>query len=244
MEFSVVVPAYNPGAFLPLVIQSIRNQNHLAEIILIDDGSTDETHKVAALVDIYYKNPRTMGLSYSRNLGLSLAKGDYICFIDADDIVVEGAFDHHHYWLQNTGVIGVGGCLKGMIDEQGQVLKTCEIKDFAPYILEPQHIYPRGEVKPMIWQYAFRRDLLISGKFQFDSKFSHSEDQAFLLQICRSETIKVAPYYTTWYRCHRNNRSGSWDHESQQFVLNRDAKMQMFLLSAGQGSTPVLTSDI
>lgn len=90
---SIIVPAYNAESFLPATIESVISQSVSDwELLLVDDGSTDAT---AAVCDRYAAaDPRIRalhkpngGLSDARNYGLQLARGEYIAFLDADDIM-------------------------------------------------------------------------------------------------------------------------------------------------------------
>jgi len=86
---SVIIPVYNGEKFLGEAIESVFVQNHSPlEIIIVDDGSTDSTSDVAKLFGdrvtcVYQENK---GVPAARNKGLSLAKGNVIAFLDADDI--------------------------------------------------------------------------------------------------------------------------------------------------------------
>lgn len=90
---SVIVPIYNVEKYLPTCIESILNQTYKdLEILLIDDGSTDNSGKIC---DKYAKqdnrciviHQQNKGVSETRNTGLNLAKGEYISFIDGDDYI-------------------------------------------------------------------------------------------------------------------------------------------------------------
>lgn len=86
---SVIVPVYNGEAFLAEAIQSVIRQNYSPlEIILIDDGSTDGTAEIARYFRdrVKYIHQSNAGPPFARNRGLGMARGDVICFIDADDI--------------------------------------------------------------------------------------------------------------------------------------------------------------
>lgn len=91
MMISVIMPAYNVKKYISRCIDSILNQSYKDfELIIIDDGSTDGTDKIIdeyALKDkrIIARHKANEGQAKARNLGLDLAKGDYICFIDSDD---------------------------------------------------------------------------------------------------------------------------------------------------------------
>uniref|UniRef100_F4C890 Glycosyl transferase family 2 n=1 Tax=Sphingobacterium sp. (strain 21) TaxID=743722 RepID=F4C890_SPHS2 len=89
---SVIVPCYNCAPYLARAIESVLAQNHADyEIILVNNNSTDRTQdiindyvlKYPAIISSYQENRR--GATFARNLGLSVAKGQYVQFLDADD---------------------------------------------------------------------------------------------------------------------------------------------------------------
>jgi glycosyltransferase involved in cell wall biosynthesis len=98
--FSVVVPVYNRATLLPRAIDSLLNQEFRNfEIIIVDDGSTDETEKVVSSFQdnrIKYFKQVNRGVTVARNLGASKATGAYLLFLDSDDEVSRnwlGEFD-------------------------------------------------------------------------------------------------------------------------------------------------------
>ena len=90
---SIIVPIYNTAAYLSRCIESLVNQTYSdLQIILIDDGSTDESGAVAdewqtkdPRIEVYHQ--QNQGLSCARNTGQVYAKGEYLCFIDSDDYI-------------------------------------------------------------------------------------------------------------------------------------------------------------
>ena len=89
---SVVIPAFNAGAFLPAAVQSVLNQSYGSfELLIIDDASSDVTPRIAqafAARDArvhYYRNPANLGVARSRNRGVALAQHSWIAFLDSDD---------------------------------------------------------------------------------------------------------------------------------------------------------------
>ena len=86
---SVIIPTYNSGQFIQDAIISVLEQTYKdVEIIVIDDGSTDNTSTQLKSIGnkIIYKWQENQGVSQARNIGLKLAKGELIAFLDADDI--------------------------------------------------------------------------------------------------------------------------------------------------------------
>ncbi|MBQ6985582.1 MAG: glycosyltransferase family 2 protein, partial [Oscillibacter sp.] len=94
---SVIVPVYQGEALLPGCVESVRRQTFDDwELLLIDDGSTDNSrtlceHYAAGDARIrVLAQPRNLGVSAARNRGLQEARGDYVAFLDADDRYVPG----------------------------------------------------------------------------------------------------------------------------------------------------------
>lgn len=113
---SVIMPAYNAMPFIGSAIESILHQTYQhIELIIIDDGSADGTTAIAkkyAKTDkriIYHHQPN--GGEYSaRNKGLNLSKGDYICWLDADDISLPQRLEKQLRFLQQRPPLTMVGC--------------------------------------------------------------------------------------------------------------------------------------
>ena len=89
--FSVIMPAYNSSQHISAAVESVLLQNEKDfELIIIDDGSSDDTYEIACGLAnndsrISVKKLKHIGVSNARNHGFDMAKGEYILFIDADD---------------------------------------------------------------------------------------------------------------------------------------------------------------
>lgn len=91
MKISVVIPTYNHAQWLPFSITSALSQTLKPhEVIVVDDGSKDNTREVASQYPVTYIYQQNSGLSASRNRGISASSGDWIALLDADD-----------YWAPN-----------------------------------------------------------------------------------------------------------------------------------------------
>lgn len=110
LRISVIIPAFNVGQFVAKAILSAVNQEHVLEVIVIDDGSSDETLKIVkelkkqnAKIKFYqHTGERNKGRSASRNLGIIKSHGDYIAFLDADDYYLDNRFSNDALVFQNN----------------------------------------------------------------------------------------------------------------------------------------------
>jgi glycosyltransferase involved in cell wall biosynthesis len=126
LSVSVVIPCYNQGRFLAEAIASAGAQQGLvSEIVVVDDGSTDETSAVATRDgSVRYVRQERRGLSEARNSGWRASSGDYVVFLDADDRLLPGAaatgLETFRRWPQAAFVFGH----YELIDERGAILPT------------------------------------------------------------------------------------------------------------------------
>jgi len=107
---SVIIPTYNSGRFIAEAIQSVLEQsyqNH--QIIVVDDGSTDTTREVLKKFrhHIKYVYQMNLGPSAARNAGIKIAKGDYICFLDADDLWTANKLEAQMAFMTSHPEIGL-----------------------------------------------------------------------------------------------------------------------------------------
>jgi glycosyltransferase involved in cell wall biosynthesis len=88
---SVIVPAHNAAPYLAEAIESIQAQAYgNLDIVVIDDGSTDATAEIAAVDGVRLQRQPQRGAGAARNAGLALARGEFIAFLDADDLWTTG----------------------------------------------------------------------------------------------------------------------------------------------------------
>lgn len=118
-KVTVIIPAYNRSEYLLEAIQSVIAQGYeFKEIIVVDDGSTDDTKEKLELLiasgKIRYHHQENSGRSAARNKGISLARGDYIAFLDSDDLLEPGTLERQVGYLMKNPHMGLvhGGYVK------------------------------------------------------------------------------------------------------------------------------------
>lgn len=202
---SVVIPCYNHAHFLVEAIDSVMKQTYRSfEIIIVDDGSTDDTSKIAS----GYTDPRlihqdNLGLSAARNAGLEASRGSYVVFLDADDRLLPNALE--------AGVNALDAH-----PDCSFVFGRCRViaKDGSPVASGPQ---PRIESRHYlellrdnyIWnpaQVMYRREIFKTFG-AFDTTVSAAADYDLYLRITRNSPIHNHYAVISEYRQHGENMS-------------------------------------
>lgn len=108
---SIITPSFNSAKFIAATIQSVQNQTYQNwEMIIVDDGSSDETENVVlSIIEKdnriqFYKLNQNSGPAVARNTGIEKASGDYMTFIDADDIWFPTFIENNIKTIQETGI--------------------------------------------------------------------------------------------------------------------------------------------
>ena len=215
LKLSVVIPVYNAVNTLRACVDSILVQAHeIVELILVDDGSTEET---AALCDtLSMEHPDSVRVLHQNNTGSlkarlagsALATGEYILFVDADDVLLDGAIDHiladvsggadlylYDYIMESVG---------------GQTANTVKIMDCQQTIeftgaekRQVSHAFMNGMMNT-VCATAIRRGFYEHLTFRFpEQKLCYGEDRLQKLQMLVYATrivyVPYAFYYYKWY---------------------------------------------
>lgn len=192
MKVSVIIPVYNTQKYLARCLDSILNQTQSElEILLIDDGSTDDSGK---LCDAYAKKDNRFqaihkengGVSSARNAGIERMTGDYCCFVDSDDYVCENYIFVLWDNLSSLGCdISVCGLAKACADENSNRVTVMGRREAQLSLFNET-----GGIKGYIGGKLFRTDIIKKKNIRFDENLSLAEDLLFLfdyLSDCKNE---------------------------------------------------------
>lgn len=191
---SVIIPCRNGTNYLAEAIASIRRQDVEAEIIVVDDGSTDATAELARSLGCTVFVQSASGPSRARNVGLRMAKGDFIIFLDHDDLLADGAL---------ATMLAAAECEIDIV--------ASHLRDFvSPELSEAQASLLQLRVRPysglLTGAYLFRRGVMDSvGGFD-ESLTGGGEVVDFLLR-CREcgAQVRQIEAVTCFRRVHMTN---------------------------------------
>lgn len=134
-KISVIIPAYQAEKYIAQAVDSVRRQewDKEMEIIVIDDGSKDNTVGVAETLDVQIIRKAQGGAASARNAGLRVAKGDLILLLDADDMLTDGAL-HAMYAALADGADAVFAMAEDFVSPELTDAQKAELKVRpAPY---------------------------------------------------------------------------------------------------------------
>lgn len=206
---SIVIPCYNHGRFLAEALASIGTPTVPTEIVVVDDGCTDNTPDVVATFETSNAfrcvRQQNSGLAAARNRGLRESRGEYVVFLDADDRLAPGAVDLGAGTLaEHPECAFVFGRCR-MMDQAGTLLETPTqpriVRDHYRELLRRNFIWMPGMV-------MFRRDALerIGG---FNGAVNASADYEMYLHIARHHPVHDHGQVVAHYRKHDANMSGN-----------------------------------
>lgn len=190
-DVSVIIPTFNNEESLEFAIRSVAKSSYpIFELIVVDDGSKTkyskfiiESLKKEIKFSLLYKRKKNGGPSSARNVGINIARGDWIAFLDADDLMItssiESKFQHLEQCKNSKKIAGIYGSF---------IWSTTKLVQPFNENIEPisrDHIGVMGKVPGGAPSYIFKKNALksIGG---FDEKLIYNEDFDLLLRLIKS----------------------------------------------------------
>ena len=180
---SIIVPIYNSEKYLTDCLESIINQTYKnLEIILIDDGSTDNSKRIC---ETFVKNDKRVvyirktngGISSARNKGLDICNGQYICFVDSDDMIDKNYIMDFMNCLQKN--VDMLSCC--FLKFSKNVFSDNIVKNYkkVSYDINNKYKLLLSTSKGYVWNKLYKRDIIIKYNIRFNEKISMCEDLEF-----------------------------------------------------------------
>jgi glycosyltransferase involved in cell wall biosynthesis/SAM-dependent methyltransferase len=203
---SVVIPCYNHGRYLHAAVASVKKQTYSnTEIIVVDDGSSDDTKIVAeSLSGITYVYQENRGLSAARNTGIHNSTGEYFVFLDADDYLYPRAIEINLKFLLEDKTLAFVSGAHDKVDAKGNIIREdphpVVTKDHYLHLLQGNYIGMHATVMYTRW---------VMKEFKFDTSLKACEDYDLYFRITRKYPVANHAEKIAAYRIHGTNMSGN-----------------------------------
>lgn len=199
-KVSVVMSYFNDENFVAAAINSVLSQTFSDfELIIVDDGSTDSSFKIAKQFDDkrikILRNGENRGIVYSLNRGIKYSKGEYIARMDSDDISKKDRLKKQLDFFKRNNLVAICGTWAVLINEKGDFIKKTELPVTNEEI-------KRNLIKfnPFIHStMMFRRSLIENGGF-YRKDFEGAEDYELVVRISQKYKLANIPEYLHFHR--------------------------------------------
>lgn len=204
MELSIIIPVYNVEKYIRRCVQSVLKQNyHNYEIILVDDGSTDESGKICDTFQIKYPSTvhvthkKNGGLSSARNAGLKVASGKYIMFLDSDDWIEDGCLDRFASLFSNEYDLIMGRAWN--IDSHGNKRSKLPYRVlpglYDKYTYVREGLRDETDISLCCPFYLYKRSYIEKNGLYFYEGIIHEDELWMPIALLRADTIYITDIY-------------------------------------------------
>lgn len=185
MKLSIVIPIYKAEKWISRSLDSIFNQGadmSKFEVICVVDGSPDNSSAIVKGYQRKYSNvilleQMNSGVSVARNHGIECAKGDYITFLDSDDILIEGALQLLITTIDSSSYDII--VCRSFINKREW---PCWVHFFSDGdVSSPEQAVKKGFLRGSVWGCCYKRDLIENNKIIFPIGVSNGEDNFFFI---------------------------------------------------------------
>lgn len=229
MKISVIIPIYNVEQYLERCLDSICNQTHNdLEIILINDGSTDNSLIIAENFSkkdsrIYVVSQKNQGVSVARNRGIEMATGAYIAFVDPDDYV---DLKYYDLMLNSIGSADLVVCNyhnttnSGFLPLQEKTYFIEKLTGFESLNLLFDKKYTNSVIGVVIWNKLYKRELF--DDLRFNKEYRRSQDEEIIFKIyLKCKKIAIINQKLYYYFQRPNNKVRLALGYNKQSISNR-----------------------
>ena len=207
VKVSVVIPTYNYGRFIAEAVESVLAQTYpIAEIIVVDDGSTDDTETVVRTFGekVRYVRQTNEGVCSARNRGINSSNGDMIAFLDADDIWLPEKIEKQLARFAEDPEIGLVHCgLREFDTATGETI-AMHLDGDEGWVAEDLALCEKPVIQGPGGSIMVRRHVFdeVGG---FDRRLKIYEDWEFCLRVARKFKVGFVPEALVNYRSHGVN---------------------------------------
>ena len=216
IKLSVIIPTFNSSNTIERLIHSMSNQIFKDfELIFIDDNSSDDTVNIIRktlenfpMVHQIHVNETNNGPGYSRNRGIEKANGDYIVFIDSDDVVREDHLSSLYDNIKDYDSVFIKGI---KVDDEGNLFNF-KVDRFDPLVelsIKNNHVVKAVDIinlellMKIPFSFVFllyKKDIIQNNNIKFNEEFRYAEDTEFAMKyLSNCDDVKFVNKYTYYY---------------------------------------------
>jgi GT2 family glycosyltransferase len=203
---SVIITCYNYGRYLKQAIDSVVSQTYKnIEIIVVDDGSTDNTQEVIRnCPGVKSVTVHRVGASAARNIGVQFSSGSLLVFLDADDYLYPDAIEVNRSYYREFPTCAFISGAHDRVTNAGEILAT---PDQQQHFGNNYQMLLQGNYIGVLGNTMYRRDLFFA--FHFDTTLGNCEEYDLNLHISKYFPSFSHKHKLIAYRVHENNKSGN-----------------------------------
>lgn len=192
-KFSIIVPVYNTEKYLKRCLDSIRKQTFKNyEVIIVNDGSTDNSSDIISKYPFKIINQKNQGLSMARNNGVKESSGEYLIFLDSDDYIEKDLLREINNSLSNNPDL-IRYQIKEVFDDKSDVSYE-EIPFDNKNGVEAFKLITNYHFVENAWAYAIKREFYLKEKFSFKKGTYHEDFGLMPLVIIKSKIVNSINY--------------------------------------------------
>lgn len=226
IKISIIVPVYNAEKYIEFLLNSIKNQlRDDIELILIDDGSTDDSFKICSNFEQKNNNVKVItqknqGVSAARNKGIDTSLGEYILFLDADDFLLENSLervvkciinDKPDICQYNFNILASENFYTHFLDSFYTENKVLSKNEFIKGVISAKGY------QGFVWNKIYRREII--NNTRFDNSIHYLEDTIFNVTVVNdAKKIICSRHILLNYRQHEESAVAGFTRKQLTYI--------------------------
>lgn len=220
-KVSVIIPSYKYAKYLAECVNSVKGQTYpVHEIIVVNDGSPDNTSEVARSLGVILVEKENGGLSSARNAGIKVATGDYIMCLDADDKLIPGAIEEHVGLMEDDMTLAQCGLMEF---GERHIIMVPIAPTGLERVMKSNTIYCNAMYSKKVWE-------AVGGYDESETMRLGYEDWEFWIRVlaygCK---VRTSDSIALRYRVHANNmtKETTWPNHQKlyEYMYNKHREL-------------------
>jgi glycosyltransferase involved in cell wall biosynthesis len=215
LPLSVIMPVYNGEKYLEEAISGVLTQNFTDfELLIIDDGSTDSSVKIIQSIKDsrirLIQNDKNRGVAYTRNVGLKEAKGEFLAWMDCDDLIEPNRFEVQINCLRENPEIGICGTA---LQRFGEGKPYVSRKFLDPPLIKAALLFYNSLLSATT---MYRMEMIRKAELTYDTRLLVAEDYDFFFEASFHFPIKNLDQVLYYYRASESSIMKVYSERRQQ----------------------------